>query len=599
LSAGERARLHADAARLLEREGAAPEAIAVHLLHAEPTGDASVAEKLAETGRRALASGALTEAAALLVRALAEPPPAAERSALLLDLARAEHGLGRPEALDRVLEAHRAALHESDRAHAALALMWATGPGRQDPKEAIDIIEQGIAEVGGRDRELGLRLEAARYAVIFMSSTLLHDALGEPERFADLHGRTLGECELLPHVAIHRFLSGRSADDVAEPLERAVADPELVAAVGPGSAWLFFAVGQLYKTDRLVVARRTAEIALAEAQRRGSAPGFAMASAWRAWIALREGDAVAAEADARAAYEALADAGMWQRVFTAACLIEVLVERLDLDEAQAVLEASGADGPAADRGAQFMLYVRSILRDAQGDWADALAAQLESSHQQRAEGPDPDFDGWLRLARLLHMTGDEPAAAREADAALSWARLWGTPGYIGQALTVAGMLHGSVDQLQEAVSQLERSPARRELARALIELGVALRHLGERTAAREPLRRALDVASSGGLLATAQRARGELRLTGAKVRRSESTGLAALTPSERRIVDLAAGGASNPEIAQALFVTVKTVEMHLGNAYRKLGINSRRELGPLIAHAENPGDQLPGAPRSG
>ncbi len=54
-----------------------------------------------------------------------------------------------------------------------------------------------------------------------------------------------------------------------------------------------------------------------------------------------------------------------------------------------------------------------------------------------------------------------------------------------------------------------------------------------------------------------------------------------LTPSERRIVDLAAGGATNAEIAQALFVTVKTVEMHLGNAYRKLGINSRRELAPL------------------
>jgi DNA-binding CsgD family transcriptional regulator len=71
-------------------------------------------------------------------------------------------------------------------------------------------------------------------------------------------------------------------------------------------------------------------------------------------------------------------------------------------------------------------------------------------------------------------------------------------------------------------------------------------------------------------------------VTGAKLRRPESTGLASLTPSERRIVDLAAAGASNPEIAQALFVTVKTVEMHLGNAYRKLGIGSRRELAPLI-----------------
>jgi DNA-binding CsgD family transcriptional regulator len=181
--------------------------------------------------------------------------------------------------------------------------------------------------------------------------------------------------------------------------------------------------------------------------------------------------------------------------------------------------------------------------------------------------------------------GGRAGAAGEADAALSWARLWGTPGYIGQALTVSGLVMGGdkgLARLQEAVGHLERSPARRELARSLIELGAALRRRGERTAAREPLRRALDIATAGGLLAIAERAREELRVTGAKVRRPESSGLASLTPSERRIVDLAAAGASNPEIAQALFVTVKTVEMHLGNAYRKLGINSRRELAPLI-----------------
>jgi DNA-binding NarL/FixJ family response regulator len=122
-------------------------------------------------------------------------------------------------------------------------------------------------------------------------------------------------------------------------------------------------------------------------------------------------------------------------------------------------------------------------------------------------------------------------------------------------------------QLREAVAQLDRSPARRELARSLTELGAALRRGGERRAAREPLRRALDLAAAGGMTATAERAREELRVTGGKVHRPQSTGL-----------ELASGGASNPEIAQALFVTVKTVEMHLGNAYRKLGISSRRQL---------------------
>jgi DNA-binding NarL/FixJ family response regulator len=132
--------------------------------------------------------------------------------------------------------------------------------------------------------------------------------------------------------------------------------------------------------------------------------------------------------------------------------------------------------------------------------------------------------------------------------------------------------------LREAVEQLERSPARCELARSLVDLGGALRRDGQRVAARDALRRALDIAAAGGLTATAERAREELRATGARVRRDHATGVASLTPSELRIAERAAAGASNPEIAQALFVTTKTVEMHLSRAYRKLDIASRDRL---------------------
>ncbi len=405
------------AARILAEQGAAPEAVAVHLLHAEPRGDEAVAQTLAEAGRRALASGALAEAAASLERALAEPPPARERSALLLDLARAEHGLGRPEALERVLAASEVAVDDVERAQAALALMWASGPGRQDPQEALAMIERAIAGVAGRDRELELRLEAVRFMAIFMSPALMQQALGEPERFADLEGRSVGECELLLHVAIHRLLGGRAGADVAAPLERAVADPELVAAIGPESAWLDFAIGGLFKTDRLDLARRTVAIAIAEAQRRGSAPGFAAASMWRAWIALRAGAAADAEADARAAYELVPAAAMWQHLRCMACLIEVLIERGRLDEAQTVAggvrrrgrDAACCRGPAPST----FLSIRSMLRVAQGDLRGALADQLES-RGPRGEGmtTDPDFEGWLRIASLLHATGDEAAAAR-------------------------------------------------------------------------------------------------------------------------------------------------------------------------------------------
>ena len=192
LTAGERARLHADAARILGDAGAAPEAIAVHLLHAEPGGDEAVASVLADAGRRALASGALSEAAALLARAVAEPPAPAARSALLLDLGRAEHGLGRPEAIERVLAAYDAGLDEVDRAHAALGLVWATGPGGRDPDEVMAMIEQALRAVAGRHRELELRLESARLMASLLTAELLQQAVGQAERFADLEGRRSG-----------------------------------------------------------------------------------------------------------------------------------------------------------------------------------------------------------------------------------------------------------------------------------------------------------------------------------------------------------------------------------------------------------------------
>ena len=72
--------------------------------------------------------------------------------------------------------------------------------------------------------------------------------------------------------------------------------------------------------------------------------------------------------------------------------------------------------------------------------------------------------------------------------------------------------------------------------------------------------------------------RSELYATGARPRTTAAGGVEALTASERRVAGFAAEGQSNRDIAQALFVTPKTVEVHLCNAYRKLGIRSRRDL---------------------
>jgi len=582
LTAGERAAAHRHAARVLAEHGAPDRALAAHLMHTEPRGDAGVAATLAAEGRRALAAGAPAEARDLLARALEEPPGAADRHALLMALARASAHLGGPDAIEHVQAAYDAGGDEIERAHAALAVMWATGPAPDQVEQALRLIEPAIESMAGRDRELELRLEAARLMMLFLSLDQITVWAAESERHAALMGSSTGECLLLLHAALARFATARPAAEIAAPVERISRNAEALAALGPETPWIAFLIGMLFKTDRLEAAEDVAGAALTEATRTGSAGGFAIASVWLAWIALRRGEGEAAEAHARAAVDAAPPVG-WQRATCACGLAEVLVERAQLDDAAQLVDAlRPEDAVEGDISAELLFSTRSIVRMAQGDVAGALEDQREA-RRRRGDGPamDPDFAGWLRMARLLHATGDSGAAQEEIEAALEYAREFGTAGYIGQAQTVAGVLDGGsagIEVLREAVERLERSPARWELARSLVELGGALRRDGHRVEAREALRRALDIAAGGGLEATAERAREELRLTGARVRRDHATGVGSLTPSERRIAERAAAGASNPEIAQALFVTTKTVEMHLSRVYRKLDIGSRGQL---------------------
>jgi DNA-binding CsgD family transcriptional regulator len=125
---------------------------------------------------------------------------------------------------------------------------------------------------------------------------------------------------------------------------------------------------------------------------------------------------------------------------------------------------------------------------------------------------------------------------------------------------------------------LESSPARLEHARAVTDLGAALRRANRRADARPLLERGLALAQRCGAHALSKRASTELRTIGVRPRTPLRTGPDELTASERRVCELAADGLSNPQIAQALFVTRKTVETHLGRAYRKLDVARRGEL---------------------
>jgi DNA-binding CsgD family transcriptional regulator len=168
---------------------------------------------------------------------------------------------------------------------------------------------------------------------------------------------------------------------------------------------------------------------------------------------------------------------------------------------------------------------------------------------------------------------------------LELANQFGAPRALGIALRARGLVCEPGERiagLREAVTVLADSPARVEHARALVDLGAALRRDQQRAQAREPLRLGLDLAIAAGADGLAARARDELAATGAKPRSVRITGPASLTPSEHRVARMAADGLTNNQIAQALFVTPRTVEMHLTSTYRKLSIASRAQLGNAL-----------------
>ena len=206
-----------------------------------------------------------------------------------------------------------------------------------------------------------------------------------------------------------------------------------------------------------------------------------------------------------------------------------------------------------------MLEVRGRLQLAQGD-TGAGAARLRRAGEifSALRFRNPSFYGW-RSALALAVGGAE---GRELVAAeLADARRVGLPR--GRSASRCARWECSTatsTRCARPSTMLAGSPARLEHARALVELGAALRRANQRAAAREPLRAGLDAARRCGATRLAERAATELRAD-----RRAPAPRGALRPrrahaSERRTAEMAAAGLSNPEIAQALFVTVKTVE---------------------------------------
>jgi DNA-binding CsgD family transcriptional regulator len=295
------------------------------------------------------------------------------------------------------------------------------------------------------------------------------------------------------------------------------------------------------------------------------------------------GDLLEAEADSRAA---LGSVSAVARTGGAVVLgvTRALIDRGELEDAARVVEnAIGTNGARLARaGGQLAL---AQVRAAQGRWAEAAEAALEIGRlYPRAAGGHLTGIPWRTEAAVaLAMTGDRDTARRLIAEQWPLTRIWDLPRQTGWVLRAEGIVEDSIELLREAVAVFETSPAKLELARTLGLLGAALRRANQRAEARDVLRRALDLADRCGAVRVAAAAAEELAATGARPRSYRLDGVESLTASELRIARMAAEGMSNPEIAQALFVTRKTVETHLGHAYRKLDVNRREDLAPVLA----------------
>jgi DNA-binding CsgD family transcriptional regulator len=381
--------------------------------------------------------------------------------------------------------------------------------------------------------------------------------------------RNVLEATTLATLAMNEVLHLGSAATAGDLAERAIA-VGLPVEPHRGENWANLALAALAIAGRFDAARQGADEILAQARQRGAALTVVTISSLRALIAVRQGDLAAAQADAEAAIE-LAPELLGARFLVLAVSAAVL---------------AGLDSEFTS--SSQLRYASGVLRAAAGNHKAAVEELRGCALYDPAFGSEnPALLPWrsAMALSLAQLGGHDEARSLAADE-LRRADSFGAPYVIGIALRVQALVGPAAERattLKAALEVLAASPARLEHARVLVDLGATFRAAGQRTAAREPLLDGLALAARCGARTLERRARAELAAIGVRPRSTEHKGADSLTPSERRVVDLAAAGGTNREIAQTLFVTEKTVETHMGRSFRKLDISSRRQLPEVLA----------------
>jgi DNA-binding CsgD family transcriptional regulator/Flp pilus assembly protein TadD len=589
----EQGRLHRAAAEVLARTGAPEEEVGLHLVKTPPAGDPEAARALCRCARRAYRAGALDVAVRYLDRAWAEPPGEVDAVGVLVERGRTRVADADMGGYDDLRAAMVRSSDPVEQARVALQL------GRSlmawlRMVEAAEVVQAGLRHLGDREPELREQLEATLFIACVPDFRLHTEALNR--RVHELVHRSDQVTDPLMLAALAVSASARNppGSRAVALAERALADPTFSYASDPlGMAAATIA---LLHVGRLRQADDVWSRVIADPRNRGSVAPQGFSLTMRALIMLRVGQIPRAESYAGTALERLMDTvgdhsgGQLTSVlpFIVWARTEACLERGALDEASTLLTTFGLTGDVPNMyGFNNILEVRGRLRAAQNRPAEALVDLRECGRRYEQDGVvNPAVCPWrTTLSASLLAMGEREEALEVIDVEIAHARAFEVPRELGMALRAAGVVRGGdagIDQLREAVAVLETSHARLEHARALCDLGAALRRAGHRTDARNPLRDAVDLAQHCGATALVSRGHDELVATGARPRRLAVTGVESLTTAERRVADLAAEGLTNRDIAQALFVTEKTVEGHLGHAFVKLGLTSRSQLARVL-----------------
>ncbi|TCO44768.1 AAA family ATPase [Actinocrispum wychmicini] len=396
---------------------------------------------------------------------------------------------------------------------------------------------------------------------------------------------TPAEQHVLAVRALVTALTGKPAE-AAEDARRALSRDEHL----PGGWSAVTASRVLFMVDDSDAALDGLNRATVESRRRNDAWTEVLALSVRGmvWLDLAEIDQ--AVADARAAID-VAARQPWSLDATLARLVLALARdaQSDVDGAEAALaDIDVKPGPEALLEYHVHLVVKASLLTQRGDLPAAVELLRTCGRSLADAGvTNPMFaPWWLSGAMLLAMAGRFAEATEFVEHGERLSLLWDTARSRGMVLLAKGVVTTGPERialLSSAMELLDQSPAKICQMQAEYFLGCALLDVDDKQA-RAHLRRAALLSGRSGYTALAVPARARLVEAGGRMPHATSR-VDVLTGSERQVAELAARDVSNREISDSLFVTVRTVEFHLTNVYRKLGVSRRNELAAVLETA--------------